>query len=304
MKRGYYKYLKVLFALIIVCCMPISTKADIGNNNRYDDNSGSSSSSSGSSSSPSSGSSSSSSSGRSTGSSYGSTTSGLDGSFFAFLLVAGVVCFILFGGMSAITASGDQNESSTAGAKKKSLLDIIKDNNPEFVEEDFIALAKGIFLRSQYAWSNRDLEELSEIETEDLYKQHAVLVKDYIKNNKINVVEKILIKNCSIYSYKCANNKETIKLRITAMMKDYVIDASSKEVLESDPSKDWTLKYEMTLEREFGYDGINIDKEHETYQCPSCGGTNKVSNDMVCEYCGKDMKVNKSDWLLDDIHSA
>lgn len=181
---------------------------------------------------------------------------------------------------------------------------MIRETDPEFSAEKFNGWAKEVFLKIQQAWTAKDWKIIRPFESENLFNQHKQQLDEYINKGQTNVIEKIGIKHCSLLSFNIDGDKEVLTVALNAVMRDYVIDDASKQVLESDPNRDWYMKYIMTFNRklgvktEVGKEGISITN------CPNCGAPTEITSSGQCPYCGSVITTGEHSWVLTDIHST
>lgn len=179
----------------------------------------------------------------------------------------------------------------------------IQEIDPMFSADKFTAWAREVFLKLQQAWTDRDWKSIRPFESEELFAQHNQQLDEYIRNNKINVVEKIGIKSCKLSSFTQDGDKEVVTVQLSAVMRDYVIDATTRKVLESDPNKDWWMNYEMVFNRKAGVKTTEGLSNKSTTNCPNCGAPTQITSAGQCEYCGSVITTGEHDWVLTDIHS-
>ena len=169
-------FLKIIAVFVLVTVISVSTCifADVGNINRYD--SGSSSSSSHSSSSSSySGSSHS-------GSDYSSSSSEGGGSIWGLIVGIIIVGVAIFGTSRANGKTNNKHtdalnnlvNGSTDSIKTntKGIADEIRQTDPEFSEEKFLSWTKDVFVKLQAAWTARDWKIIRPFESNELFEQH------------------------------------------------------------------------------------------------------------------------------------
>lgn len=266
--------------------MPI-VKADVGNNNRY--------------------------------SSSGSSDSDSGDWFFLFYIL-----FDLFGPFGALiiiaivavvfyfmkkTGKLTKAENVTTNNRESVIIDLsesvanqIRQTDPNFSADAFVGWAREVFLKIQQAWSDRNWELIRPFESNELFNVHNAQLDEYIKNKKINKVEKINIKKVALQSYKVDGDKEVLKVYLDAIMRDYVVDENGK-VLESDPNKDWYMEYEMTFNRKVGVKTQAGLSNKSTTNCPNCGAPTVVTSAGKCDYCKSVITTGEHDWVLSDIRS-
>ena len=175
--------------------------------------------------------------------------------------------------------------------------------DPDFSSDKFIGFAREVFMKIQEAWTTKDWKPIRPFESETLFNQHKQQLDEYIRLGKTNVVEKIGIKHCSLHSFKKDGDKEVLTVWLNAIMRDYVIEDATKKVLESDPNRDWYMKYEMVFNRKAGVKTDPGKKGNTITNCPNCGAPTEVTSSGQCAYCGSVITNGEHDWVLTDIHS-
>ena len=86
-------------------------------------------------------------------------------------------------------------------------------------------------------------------------------------------------------------------------MRDYVIDEVTGKVLESDPNKDWYMKYVMVFNRKAGVKTEPGMSNKSVTNCPNCGAPTEITSSGKCEYCKSVITTGEHDWVLSDIRS-
>ena len=175
--------------------------------------------------------------------------------------------------------------------------------DPAFSSDKFIGFAREVFMTIQSAWTAKDWKPIRPFESETLFNTHKQQLDEYIRLGKTNVVEKIAIKHCSLQSFTQDGDKEVLTVVLNAVMRDYVIDDATKKVLESDPNRDWYMRYEMVFNRKAGVKTDPGKNGTSITNCPNCGAPNEVTSSGQCAYCGSVITNGEHDWVLTDIHS-
>lgn len=177
----------------------------------------------------------------------------------------------------------------------------IKQIDPMFSEEDFISWTKDLYVKMQHAWTDRKWEEIRPLETEKLFEQHNAQLKDLIKNKKINVVEQIAVNYATILSFRQTEDKDIVDVALKATKKDYVIDETTKNVLQGNKNQDRITVYKMTFERTKGTLTKKGTEKLDAKNCPNCGAPLKITSSGKCEYCGSIVSTGVHDWVLSNI---
>ena len=286
------KYLPFVLVLLAVICCHLAI-ADVGNNNRY-----------------------------SSGSSGGGGGDFDLGVLIGWLinlfiqspilgLIAVIVIIILFRAMKKKDTDtnyinktvNQQADSDITMDFSTTVADQIRTIDPEFSADKFIGFAREVFMTIQQAWTAKDWKPIRPFESETLFNQHKQQLDEFIRLGKTNVTEKIAIKHCSLHSFKQDGDKEVLTVWLNAVMRDYVIDDATKKVLESDPNRDWYMKYEMVFNRKAGVKTDLGKKGNTITNCPNCGAPTEITSSGQCAYCGSVITNGEHDWVLTDIHS-
>ena len=175
--------------------------------------------------------------------------------------------------------------------------------DPAFSADKFIGFAREVFMTIQAAWTAKDWKPIRPFESETLFNTHKQQLDEYIRLGKTNVVEKIGIKHCSLNEFRVDGDKEMLVVWLNAVMRDYVIDDATKKVLESDPNRDWYMKYEMVFNRKSGVKTDPGRTGNAITNCPNCGAPTEITSSGQCPYCGSVVTNGEHDWVLTDIHS-
>lgn len=289
------KFLKIFLMVTFICVIMTSAfvLADVGNFNSYDGGSSSSSWSSSSSNWSSS----------SYDYDYGSSSGGgsLEG-IVGILIVVIIIIVISVINKKKVNISSVSSYIPTTNNTKQ-VADMIRQNDPNFSEEEFLMWTKDLFVKLQTAWTARDFEAIRTFETTDLFEQHSTQLKEYIKNNKINVVERVSVNYAALTDYQTDGAKETITLRLNAKMKDYIINDKTQELLEGNKEKYWEMSYRLKFVRKSGRKTVNNKSDLKATNCPNCGAPTEITSSGKCEYCGAIIVTDDHDWVLSSLES-
>lgn len=292
MKKSKIK--KILMIMMILVILHTISFADVGSFERYDSGSSGSSSSS-------------SSSWDSYDSYYSSGPGGLtlQEAIIAvpigigILILLTIICWNVFGKITEGQLDTMYFDSEIDRKKSRMYLKQIKNIDPNFSEEKMLSWVKELFVKLQNAWTQRDWEKMKIYETQSLFEQHKAQVQGYIDTNRINVVEEIKIENIAIYKFSKQGDRDIIEIALQSKMKDYIIDATTKQVLEGDKKQSKGNIYKLTFERKTG---IKTSKENtQTINCPNCGAQTDITEVGKCEYCGSILKTGANGWVLSSL---
>lgn len=200
-------------------------------------------------------------------------------------------------------------ENSNTNSKVSDIVDLsnsvenqIRAIDPNFSSDAFIGWSREVFMKIQTAWTTRNWEEIRPFESNELFNQHNAQLDDYIRNNKINKIERINIKKVALNSFKVDGDKEVLTVYLDAIMRDYITDLNGKTI-EGDPNKDWYMKYVMTFNRKTGVKTQPGLSNKSTTNCPNCSAPTEITSAGRCEYCKSIITTGEHDWVLSDIRS-
>lgn len=179
----------------------------------------------------------------------------------------------------------------------------IQSIDPNFSSDKFIGFVREVFMKIQEAWTTKDWRPIRPFESETLFNTHKQQLDEYIRLGKTNVIEKVGIKHCSLHEFRRDGDKEVLVVWLNAIMRDYVINDATKQVLESDPNRDWYMKYAMVFNRKAGLKTQAGQKGTSITNCPNCGAPTEITSAGQCTYCGSVITNGEHDWVLTDIHS-
>ena len=294
------RIIKLSAALLLGLCLCFSlvtmdVTADVGNHNSY---SGSSSSSSSSSSSRS----------YSSSSSSGGSFSGDIG----FLPILIIIAFIVWSKLpknvkaNIMKSAGSSLPNTSFGGAAdmpQSIESQIKAKDPDFSSEKFLSWAEEVFMTLQDAWTKREWKLIRPFECEALFNKHSKQLDEYIRNNTINVVERICVNKSYISNYSTDNQYEYLTVYMKTRMNDYVIDATTKQVVKGDKDREFFTNYNLKFMRSLGVK-TTVNSGKSTTNCPNCGAPTQITSAGECEYCGSVITTGQHDWVLCDLDSA
>jgi Uncharacterized protein conserved in bacteria len=175
---------------------------------------------------------------------------------------------------------------------------MIARNDADFSAELFVDRARDVFMQLQQAWTDRDWRELRSFESNELFDTHKAQLDEYKENHKINAIEGIEVSHCALVDYASTGESEMVMVELHAKMRDYVVDDATREVLESNPDTDWSMRYLMTFSRVAGIKTQTGSNGKPTTVCPNCGAPMQVTLLGECEYCNVVITTGEYDWVL------
>lgn len=185
--------------------------------------------------------------------------------------------------------------------REESVEEKIKQVDPMFNKEEFIANAKNLFIKLQQAWTARDWSVIRVFETNELFEQHKNQLQGYIDNNQINVMDRICVNYATLTDFRQEGDKDIITVRLNSRMADYIIDATTKEVIRGDKYTERVNTYVLTFIRKKGLQTKEGTEKINTTNCPNCGAPTQITSAGKCEYCGSVITTGEHSWVLSNL---
>ena len=192
------------------------------------------------------------------------------------------------------------NTSNISSQRSAQVANRIKTVDPLFSEEKTIRFTKELFVKLQNAWTAREWEPMRLFETPELFEQHKNQVQGYIDTNRINVMDRIAVNYAYLYNFKQEQEKDVLEIVLKSTMKDYIIDATTKELLEGSKTQDRHTVYKLTFERKKGV-LTEQTEDIKTTNCPNCGAPTKITSAGKCEYCDSVILIGNHGWVLSNL---
>lgn len=177
----------------------------------------------------------------------------------------------------------------------------LQKQDPAFNAVAFLEWAKEVFFKLQYAWSQRDWEQVRPLESEALYATHARQLQEYKRLGRINILERINVNNAYFFSLVKDKEWETLSVVMHVRMIDYIIDEHTRQVLKGSPDRDCFMSYFYVFKRKAGVKTTTAKQGVDTIACPNCGAPTHVVSSGKCEYCNFVITVKDHGWVLTDI---
>lgn len=179
----------------------------------------------------------------------------------------------------------------------------VRETDPAFSTQDFIAWAKNVYMEIQDAWSKGDLEPVRPILHENLYDQTAAQIEKKKQEGLVNALESIAIGDSRASFLKRDENFEYLTVYMNAKMIDYQYRAETGEVVRGNKVTRWELAYRMRFLRTRGAQTVAADAV-QTHTCPKCGAPLDAGATVKCPYCGAVITSSRNNWVLNEFQTV
>ena len=173
----------------------------------------------------------------------------------------------------------------------------ILENDNTFSKYDFTSWSSALITCLFNAWNNNDLGTIKLYVTNNYF----IICRDEIdemmskKQYHIRNIEKV--KGLLLKDYSVENNIEILKVAITFIMKDYIINEKEKTIKNS-RYDDYEKPLLITFIRE---KGVKSKYDGNVGNCPNCGAVLKPNLKATCDYCGVSVNSGRYNWAIDNI---
>ena len=182
-----------------------------------------------------------------------------------------------------------------------SIINKVKETDPLFNGEEFSSWARDLFIKLQYAWSDRDWSEMRYFETKELYEQHYNQLQRYIINRQINKMERVSVNSIRYLSFEQTEEKDVLSVVLNSKLIDYIIDEGTGQVVKGDKNTYKFNNYKLTFVRQKGIKTKPGEKKLKVTNCPNCGAPTEITSVGKCSYCGSVITTNEHDWVLSNL---
>lgn len=167
-----------------------------------------------------------------------------------------------------------------------------------FNKDEFLFWASDLFVKLQYAWSDRDLETMRCFQTPELYEQSVTQIERYIRNKQVNKIERVSVNIAKLYKFSQEGDRDILEVILESKMIDYIVSEESGLVLKGDTNLNKVNTYILTFIRKTGTKTRQDGEVVNTMNCPNCGAPTKVTSSGKCEYCGSIITTEDHNWSL------
>lgn len=179
--------------------------------------------------------------------------------------------------------------------------DEIQAEDPLFNKVEFLGWASDMFVKLQYAWSDRDLEDIRHFVTPELYEKTNGQVQRYIVNKQINKLERVSVNIAKLKSFEHQGDRDVLKVILDTKMIDYIVDENTGEVIRGDQAVNVMNPYILTFSRKSGVKTQEGGTKPVTMNCPNCGGATTILSSGKCPYCGSVITTRDNNWTLSEM---
>ena len=200
-----------------------------------------------------------------------------------------------------IERNRQKNRDVLFGVNDSSIEDQIQKEDPMFNKAEFLAWASDMFVKLQYAWSDRNLENIRYFVTPELYEQTNNQIQRYVTNKQINKLERVSVNLSRLYSFEHQGDRDVLRIVLESKMIDYIVDENSGNLIRGDKAVNVVNPYILTFVRKTGVKTPEGGIKPVTMNCPNCGGATTILSSGKCPYCGSIITTRDNNWTLSEM---
>lgn len=200
-----------------------------------------------------------------------------------------------------IERNRQRNREVLFGVSDTPIENQIQSEDPMFNKAEFLAWASDMFIKLQYAWSDRNLENIRYFVTPELYEQTNNQVQRYISNKQINKLERVSVNLSRLYSFEHQGDRDILRIVLESKMIDYIVDESTGKTIRGNQATNVVNPYILTFVRKSGVKTPEGGVKPLTMNCPNCGGATTILSSGKCPYCGSIITTRDNNWTLSEM---
>lgn len=177
----------------------------------------------------------------------------------------------------------------------------VQADDPLFNKAEFLSFASDLFIKLQYAWSDRNLESVRVFQTPELYEQTLSQINRYVANKQINKLERVSVNVAKLYKFEKQGDRECLSVILESKMIDYIIDETTGKLLKGSKDLNKVNAYVLTFVRKEGVKTREDGKVTATMNCPNCGAATEILSSGKCPYCGSVITTTNHNWALSSL---
>lgn len=180
-------------------------------------------------------------------------------------------------------------------------IEAVRQHDPAFDENAFLASAERAFFLVQKAWSDQKPELSRQVMADGVWQQHRSQIEAQQAAGTRNLLDGLAVGSAQVESATSDQSYDTITVRFLAASADYDVNQAGK-VVRGDRQirqwvEDWVFQRSSSATTRPG--GGTLDQK-----CPNCGAPLDLDLGGVCQYCRAPVMSGKYDWVLSRIEQV
>ena len=231
--------------------------------------------------------------------------------FIAYVMIGILVAIVIISMVKKskeISASGNRTRERIRNESLKKeyalpkdytlkIAEVIKYDDPDFVEFNFLERVKRDYKAISQAMTERKADPLKSFMGDVLYNRYRDKINKMIQSDIYNTRTDILVDSLYLNLYKRDQNFEYITVFMLGTQKDYYTDRNGT-LVENSQNALLDKPMLITYTRRKGVHGTDIPQQ---ISCPNCGASMYPNNSRICPYCRSAISIGDFTWMMTDI---
>jgi predicted lipid-binding transport protein (Tim44 family) len=199
------------------------------------------------------------------------------------------------------TGGGADGGASPAALPGPGGLDSIRQHDPAFDENAFLASAERAFFLVQKAWSEQKPELSRQVMADGVWQQHKSQIEAQQAAGTRNQLDGLAVGSAQVISAQSDQSFDTCTVRFLAASADYDVNQAGKVVRGDRQVRQWVEDwvFQRSSSATTRPDGGTLDQK-----CPNCGAPLDLDLAGVCQYCRAPVMSGRYDWVLSRIEQV
>jgi predicted lipid-binding transport protein (Tim44 family) len=180
-------------------------------------------------------------------------------------------------------------------------IDAIRQHDPAFDENAFLASAERAFFLVQKAWSEQKPELSRQVMADGVWQQHRTQIEAQETAGTRNLLDGLAVGSAQVEAATSDQSYDTITVRFLAASADYDVNQAGKLVRGDRQIRQWVEDwlFQRSASATTRPGGGTLDQK-----CPNCGAPLDLDLGGVCQYCRAPVMSGKYDWVLSRIEQV
>jgi predicted lipid-binding transport protein (Tim44 family) len=174
-------------------------------------------------------------------------------------------------------------------------LSAIREHDPGFDEDAFLAEVERSFFAVEEAWNQQRPEVSRPVMTEEAWEHQKAEIESYRNSGRRNVLDNLTVAKATILAASSEDGHDVVTVRFRAASANYDVNIASGKVVHGNHQmafweQDWVFQRSIRATS----DGDSTSGQ----RCPNCGAPLDVDIAGVCRNCKSPVRSGDNAWVV------
>jgi predicted lipid-binding transport protein (Tim44 family) len=174
-------------------------------------------------------------------------------------------------------------------------LSAIREHDPSFDEDGFLAEVERSFFAVEEAWNQQRPELSRPVMTEGAWEHQKAEIESYRNSGRRNVLDNLTVAKATILAASSEDGHDFVTVRFRAASANYDVNIASGKVVHGNHQmafweQDWVFQRSVRATS----DGDSTSGQ----RCPNCGAPLDLDIAGVCKNCKAPIRSGDNAWVL------